>query len=109
MLTAAELAEIGEAVAGEARAAADAARMGTTGALAAIGVGRPPGSGPAGLGGGLPWRVSGPAGAFATGMILDVTRGCELALLADAAAGEMTGTRVRATMSWSGRSAPGTG
>ncbi len=90
VLTAAELAEIGEAVAGEARAAADAARLGTTGALAAIAAsaGRR-GPGQPGSASVFAGDSDSRAGAFGTGMALDVMRGCpELALLADAAAGD---------------------
>ena len=77
----------------EARAAAAAARMGTTGALAAIGatLGRR-GPGQPGSAEGFAGVYPGPAGAFATGMILDTAPGgAELALFAADAAG--TGDR----------------
>src|SRR5579863_5526437 len=73
----------------EARAAAAAARMGTTGALAAIGatLGRR-GPGQPGSAEQFPGQYPGPAGAFATGMILDAAPGgVELALFAADAAG----------------------
>ncbi len=73
----------------EARAAALAARMGTTGALAAIGaaLGRR-GPGQPGSAERFPGEYPGPAGAFATGMILDAAPGgVELALFAADAAG----------------------
>src|SRR5579862_7593601 len=73
----------------EARAAAVAARMGTTGALAAIGatLGRR-GPGQPGSAEGFAGEYAGPAGAFATGMILDAAPGsAELALFAADAAG----------------------
>jgi hypothetical protein len=73
----------------EARAAAAAARMGTTGALAAIGaaLGRR-GPGQPGSAEEFPGEYAGPAGAFATGMILDTAPGgVELALFAADAAG----------------------
>ncbi len=77
----------------EARAAAAAARMGTTGALAAIGatLGRR-GPGQPGSAEQFAGEYAGPAGAFATGMILDAAPGgVELALFAADAAG--TGDR----------------
>ena len=77
----------------EARAAALAARMGTTGALAAIGatLGRR-GPGQPGSAERFPGEYAGPAGAFATGMALDAAPGgVELALFAADAAG--TGDR----------------
>src|SRR5579863_5256703 len=86
----AECRQIGE---DEARAAALAARMGTTGALAAIGAtpGRR-GQGQPGSAERFPGEYPGPAGAFATGMILDAAPGgVELALFAADAAG--TGDR----------------
>src|SRR5579864_2056269 len=73
----------------EARAAALAARMGTTGALAAIGatLGRR-GPGQPGSAERFPGEYPGPAGAFATGMILDAAPGgVELAMFAADAAG----------------------
>jgi hypothetical protein len=82
----AECREIGE---DEARAAALAARMGTTAALAAIGatLGRR-GPGMPGSAERFPGEYAGPAGAFATGMILDAAPGgVELALFAADAAG----------------------
>jgi hypothetical protein len=82
----AECRQIGE---DEARAAAVAARMGTTGALAAIGAaaGRR-GPGQPGSAQQFPGEYQGPAGAFATGMIMDVAPGSpELALFAADAAG----------------------
>src|SRR5579859_6205993 len=81
-----ECRQIGE---DEARAAALAARMGTTGALAAIGAtpGRR-GQGQPGSAERFPGEYEGPAGAFATGMILDAAPGgVELALFAADAAG----------------------
>jgi hypothetical protein len=86
----AECREIGE---DEARAAALAARMGTTGALAAIGaaLGRR-GPGQPGSAEQFAGEYPGSAGAFATGMILDAAPGgVELALFAADAAG--TGDR----------------
>src|SRR5579864_6043568 len=77
----------------EARAAAVAARMGTTGALAAIGAtpGRR-GQGQPGSAEQFPGEYLGPAGAFAAGMILDAAPGgVELGLFAADAAG--TGDR----------------
>jgi hypothetical protein len=85
-----ECRQIGE---DEARAAALAARMGTTGALAAIGaaLGRR-GPGQPGSAEQFPGEYPGPAGAFATGMILDAAPGgMELGLFAADAAG--TGDR----------------
>jgi len=85
-----ECREIGE---DEARAAALAARMGTTGPLAAIGaaLGRR-GPGLPGSAHQFAGEYPGPAGAFATGMILDAAPGgVELALFAADAAG--TGDR----------------
>src|ERR1700733_14829059 len=82
----AECREIGE---DEARAAALAARMGTTGALAAIGatLGRR-GPGMPGSAERFAGEYAGPAGAFATGMVLDAAPGgVELALFAADAAG----------------------
>jgi len=73
----------------EARAAALAARMGTTGALGAIGatLGRR-GQGQPGSAERFPGEYPGPAGAFATGMILDAAPGgVELGLFAADAAG----------------------
>ena len=73
----------------EARAAAAAARAGATGALAAIGatLGRR-GPGQPGSAEGFAGEYAGPAGAFATGMILDAAPGsAELALFAADAAG----------------------
>jgi len=73
----------------EARAAALATRMGTTGALAAIGatLGRR-GPGQPGSAERFPGVYPGPAGAFATGMILDAAPGgVDLALFAADAAG----------------------
>src|SRR5579863_10038741 len=90
---AAMIAECREIAADEARAAAAAARMGTTGALGAIGatLGRR-GPGQPGSAEQFPGEYPGPAGAFATGMILDAAPGgVELALFAADAAG--TGDR----------------
>ena len=73
----------------EARAAAAAARAGATGALAAIGatLGRR-GPGQPGSAEGFAGEYAGPAGAFATGMVLDAAPGgVELALFAADAAG----------------------
>jgi hypothetical protein len=86
---AAIFAECREIAADEARAAAVAARMGTTGALGAIGatLGRR-GPGQPGSAEQFPGEYPGPAGAFATGMILDTAPGgVELALFAADAAG----------------------
>src|SRR5579862_1244907 len=86
---AAMVAECREISEDEARAAAVAARMGTTGALAAIGatLGRR-GPGQPGSAEGFAGEYAGPAGAFATGMILDAAPGsAELALFAADAAG----------------------
>src|SRR5579863_8151087 len=90
---AAMIAECREIAADEARAAAAAARMGTTGALGAIGatLGRR-GPGQPGSAEQFPGQYPGPAGAFATGMILDAAPGgVELGLFAADAAG--TGDR----------------
>jgi len=76
-----------------ARAAEVAARMGTTGAMAALGatLGRR-GPGQPGSAEQFPGEYAGPAGAFATGMVLDASPGGpELALFAAHAAG--TGDR----------------
>jgi len=89
-LTAAELAEIREAAAEEVRAAANAARLGTTGALAAAAasLGRR-GPGQPGSAHRFPGESSSRAAAFGTGMALDVAAGCAaLAGLADQAAGD---------------------
>ena len=78
----------------EARAAALAARMGTTGALAAIGAALRAAAARASPAprSGSPASTPGPAGAFATGMVLDAAPGgLELALFAADAAG--TGDR----------------
>src|SRR5579863_6786705 len=86
---AAMIAECREIAADEARAAAAAARVGATGALAAIGatLGRR-GPGQPGSAEGFAGEYAGPAGAFATGMILDAAPGgVELALFAADAAG----------------------
>jgi len=86
---AAMMAECREIFDDEARAAALAARLGTTGALAAIGatLGRR-GPGQPGSADRFPGEYPGPAGAFATGMILDAAPGgVELALFAADAAG----------------------
>ena len=86
---AAMIAECRQIAEDEARAAAAAARMGTTGALAAIGatLGRR-GPGQPGSAEQFPGQYPGPAGAFATGMILDAAPGgVELALFAADAAG----------------------
>jgi hypothetical protein len=82
-------AECREIAADEARAAAHAARLGTTGALAAIGamLGR---RGP-GMPGSqsFPGEYPGPAAGFASGLALDTAPGCAaLALFADDAAGQ---------------------
>ena len=89
-LTAAELAEIREAAADEVRAAANAARLGTTGALAAAAasLGRR-GPGQPGSAYQFPGESSSRAAAFGTGMALDIAAGCAaLAGLADQAAGD---------------------
>jgi hypothetical protein len=86
---AAIMAECREIAEDEARAAAAAARMGTTGALGAIGatLGRR-GPGQPGSAEQFAGEYPGPAGAFATGMILDAAPGgVELALFAADAAG----------------------
>jgi hypothetical protein len=83
------IAECREIAADEARAAALAARMGTTGALGAIGatLGRR-GPGQPGSAEQFAGEYRGPAGAFASGMILDAAPGgVELALFAADAAG----------------------
>ena len=89
-LTAEEIAGIAETTEAEARAAAAAARSGTTGALAALAAraGRR-GPGQPGSARVFPGESSSRAAAFGTGLALDVMPGCpDLALLADAAAGD---------------------
>jgi hypothetical protein len=90
VLTAAEIAECREISAEQARAAAHAARLGTTGALAAIGAGlgrRGPGM--PGSAHRFPGEYAGPAAGFATGMPLDTAPGGPvLACFADDAAGD---------------------
>ncbi|MGH3258266.1 MAG: DUF222 domain-containing protein, partial [Streptosporangiaceae bacterium] len=86
---AAIIAECREIAEDEARVAAAAARMGTTGALGVIGatLGRR-GPGMPGSADRFAGEYAGPAGAFATGMILDAAPGgVELALFAADAAG----------------------
>ena len=88
-LTAQESTEIREAAEAEARAAATAIRLGTTGALAAVAAraGRR-GPGQPGSARRFPGASSSRAAAFGTGLALDVMPGCaDLAMLADAAAG----------------------
>jgi hypothetical protein len=92
-LTLEELAGITEAVEGQARAAAVAARLGTTGALAVLAAspGRR-GPGQPGSAGVFPGESSSRAAAFGSGLALDVAPGCpELAGLADEAAGDDDG------------------
>ena len=89
-LTAAELAGIAEAVEGVARAAADGARLRTTGALAVLAAspGRR-GPGQPGSAQVFPGESSSRAAAFGSGLALDVAVGCpELAAFADLAAGD---------------------
>jgi len=89
-LTPQEIAEIREAAEAEAQVAPRATRLGTTGALAAIAasVGRR-GPGQPGSARRFPGEYSSRAAAFGTGLALDVMPGCaDLAMLADAAAGE---------------------
>jgi Domain of unknown function (DUF222) len=88
-LTAEEIAGIREVMDDQARAAANAARLGTTGALAMIAAssGRR-GPGQPGSAQVFPGESSSRAAAFATGLVLDVMPGCpELAGFAGAAAG----------------------
>ena len=83
------IAECREITEDEARAAALAARLGTTGALAAVAatLGRR-GPGLPGSAQSCPGEYFGPAGAFASGMALDTAPGCAtLGLFADDAAG----------------------
>jgi hypothetical protein len=90
VLTAAELGGIADAVEGVARASADGARLGTAGALAvlATSAGRR-GPGQPGSARVFPGESASRAAAFGTGLALDLMPGCpDLALLADAAAGE---------------------
>ena len=89
-LTAEEAAGIGEATEAEARAAADGARSGTTGALAAVAaLADRRGQGQPGSARRCPGESSSRAAAFGTGLVLDVMPGCpDLAMLADAAAGD---------------------
>ena len=89
-LTAEEIAGIGEVTEAEAQAAVNGARSGTTGALAAVAAraGRR-GPGQPGSARRFPGESSSRAAAFGTGLVLDVMPGCpDLAMLADAAAGE---------------------
>ncbi len=97
----ADLAELREAAEADALAAADAVARGLPGGQYVRPERRGPGhSGSARL---RPGESCSRAAAFGAGMALDVMPGCpELAWLADAAAGRMTGTRVRAMMSWPG-------
>src|SRR5271165_1309216 len=84
-----EIAGIGAATEAEARAAANGARSGTTGALAAIAAidGRR-GPGQPGSARIFPGESASRAAAFGTGLALDVMPGCaDLAMLAGAAAG----------------------
>jgi hypothetical protein len=89
-LTAQEAAEIREATEAGVRAAANATRSGTTGALAAIAaLGGRRGPGQPGSARIFPGESGSRAAAFGTGLVLDVMPGCpDLAMLADAAAGE---------------------
>ncbi len=89
-LTVAEIAEVLEAVEAEARGAENAARAGTAGALALIAaLGGRRGPGQPGSAGRFPGESGSRAGAFGTGLALDVMPGCpDLAVLADAAAGQ---------------------
>jgi hypothetical protein len=87
---AAVIAEAGEITAEQSRAAAHAARLGTTGALASVGatLGRR-GPGLPGSAHRFPGEYSGPGAGFASGMALDTAPGCpELALFAGDAAGD---------------------
>ena len=89
-LTAEEIAEIGGVAEAEARAAANGARSGTTGALAAAAAlaGRR-GPGQPGSARIFPGESSSHAAAFGSGLVLDVMPGCpDLALLAGQAAGD---------------------
>ncbi|MGH3199838.1 MAG: DUF222 domain-containing protein, partial [Streptosporangiaceae bacterium] len=89
-LTAEEIAGIREVMDDQARAAATAARLGTTGALAAIAAssGRR-GPGQPGSARRFPGESSSRAAAFGTGLVLDVMPGCpELTAFADQAAGD---------------------
>jgi hypothetical protein len=88
-LTAEEIAEIGEAVEGVARAAVNGARSGTAGALAAIAAsGGRRGPGQPGSARVFPGESGSRAAAFGTGLVLDVLPGCpDLAMLAGQAAG----------------------
>ena len=87
-LTAEEIAGIRDLTEAEARAAGDAARSGTTGALAAIAMYGSRRAGQPGSARVFPGESSSRAAAFGSGLALDVTPGCpDLAMLADAAAG----------------------
>ena len=89
-LTTEELAEIREAVEAEARGAVNGARSGTAGALAAIAaLGGRRGPGQPGSTQPFPGESGSPAASFGSGLALDVMPGSpDLALLADAAAGQ---------------------
>ena len=89
-LTADELAEIREAIQSEVRAAANGARSGTAGALAAIAaLGGRRGPGQPGSAQVFPGESRSPAAAFGSGLALDVMPGGpDLAMLADQAAGQ---------------------
>ncbi len=88
-LTPEEIAQIGAAAEAEARAAANGARSGTTGALAAIAAaGGRRGPGQPGSARRFPGESSSRAAAFGAGMLLDMMPGCpDLAMLADQTAG----------------------
>jgi hypothetical protein len=89
-LTAEEVAEIREAREAEARAAVNGARAGTTGALAAIAaLGGRRGPGQPGSAQVFPGESASRAAAFGSGLALDaMPGGPDLAMLADAAAGD---------------------
>ena len=89
-LTAEEIAEIREATEAEARAAVNGARSGTTGALAAIAaLGGRRGPGQPGSAQVFPGESASRAAAFGSGLALDaMPGGPDLAMLADAAAGD---------------------
>ena len=76
-LTAAEIAEVAEVVQAEARGAANGARAGTAGALALIAaLGGRRGPGQPGSAGRFAGESGSAAGAFGTGLALDVMPGC---------------------------------
>jgi hypothetical protein len=110
-LTAEEIAGIREVMDDQARAAATAARLGTTGALAMIAAlsGRR-GPGQPGSAHRFPGESSSRAAAFATGLVLDVTPGCpELPDSPTRPPGRMIPSAAPPMMSSWGYRAPGTG